>query len=148
MKNIETWYIIDARREVLSMVREKLSFAGLPMIFSIRKTSLNGCEIAVKLRSDGTPRITLFRCYDKAGQLIFHSERAFERARKSLARIGRADPRKITYTDRCVFWLTRSFVHHEKMLNIGARRVHASSVDLHVLELMKRTNSGFKHYAL
>lgn len=55
----------------------------------IRETSANSGAIAGKLRNDGTPRIMLFRCYDKAGQLIFHNEPLLK-GRKSWGRIGQA----------------------------------------------------------
>lgn len=61
--------------------------------------------IAAKLRDDGTPRIMLFRCYDKAGQLIFRSERGFLKGLEKAGRTGRVHVESRTRGPR-VHWQT------------------------------------------
>lgn len=80
--------------------------------------------IAAKLRNDGTPRIMLFRSYDKAGQLIFHNEPLLK-GRKSLGRIGRA--RISACTIMCIHTEPTCFLvsaivcpRFEEMPNVGS----------------------------
>lgn len=102
--------------------RETTVYSTMLLIW---KTSRNSSAIATKLRNDGTPRIMLFRCYDKAGQLIFHNEPLLK-GRKSLGRIARA--RISACTIMCIHTEPTCFLasaivcaRFEEMPNVGAR---------------------------